>query len=114
MGALLPSSVLMRTQPTRNPGQHTRTMLSSMVQKWDYNRLRCIDLETCSALTLFSRTAHVNGFAWNAESDQLVYVLQRTPGYMDPALIHGVSFGRLPWNVRQRYLFALSLVLSVI
>ena len=73
--------------------------------QWDYNRLRCIHLETRSTLTIFGRAAHVNEFAWNAQSDQLVYVLQKTPGFRDPALIHGVSFRQfsLKRNTHQKF-----------
>ena len=62
---------------------------------WDYNRLRCAHLQTRTISTLFGKAAHVNEFVWNAKSDQLVYVSQRTPEYQNPAVEHGVSFGRL-------------------
>ena len=62
---------------------------------WDYNRLRCADLQTRTTRTLFEKSVHVNEFVWNRKSDQLIYVSQRTPGFKNPAVEHGVSFGRL-------------------
>ncbi|KAL8895279.1 MAG: hypothetical protein Q9207_008231, partial [Kuettlingeria erythrocarpa] len=62
---------------------------------WDYNRLRCANLQTRTTITLFEEAVHVNEFVWNAKSDQLIYASQRTPQFKNPALEHGVSFGRL-------------------
>ncbi|KAG6997905.1 hypothetical protein G7Y79_00037g074230 [Physcia stellaris] len=62
---------------------------------WDFNRLRCAHLHTRTIMTLFEKAVHVNEFVWNAKSDQLIYASQRTPELKDPALEHGVSFGRL-------------------
>ena len=62
---------------------------------WDYNRLRCAHLQTRSVLTLFEKAVHVNEFVWNAKSDQLIYTSQKTPGFKNPAVEHGVSFGRV-------------------
>ena len=74
--------------------------------KCDYNRLRCIHLEASSIPTLYDQTAHVTEFAWNANSNQLVYVLQETPRYLDPALDHGVSFGQVSLTCKtHKYLF---------
>ena len=62
---------------------------------WDYNRLRCAHLHTRTTLILFEKDVHVTEFVWNAKSDQLIYASQRTPEFKNPAVEHGVSFGRL-------------------
>ncbi|KAI4250181.1 MAG: hypothetical protein L6R40_000353 [Gallowayella cf. fulva] len=62
---------------------------------WDYNRLRCANLQTRTTLILFEEAVHVNEFVWDTKSDQLIYVSQRTPQFKNPALEYGDSFGRL-------------------
>ena len=62
--------------------------------KWNYNRLRSINLETHTTLTLFKKPFHVNEFAWNSNSDQFFYVLQPTPEY-NSALYQGVTLEKL-------------------
>ena len=62
---------------------------------WDYNRLRRIDLETLTTLPLFEKASHVNEFAWNLHSDQIVYVLQPTPEYKSSALYQGVTLEKV-------------------
>ena len=51
-------------------------------------------------MTLINRIAHVIEFAWNAKSDNLVYVLQGTPGYSDRALIHGVCYWQISLDTK--------------
>ncbi len=62
---------------------------------WDYNRLRCTNLEYRTALTLFTKPSHVNNFAWNHLSDQIFYVLQPTPEYKSSALYQGVALEKV-------------------
>ena len=81
--------------------------------KWDFNRLRCIDLGTKTTLTLFKKASHVSEFAWNVHSDQTLYILQPTPEYKSSALYQGVALEKVSLeNVSQR-VFAPSLAPSI-
>ena len=63
--------------------------------KWDFNRLRCIDLGTKITLTLFKKASHVSELAWNVHSDQILYVLQPTPENKSSALYQGVALEKV-------------------
>ena len=62
---------------------------------WDFNRLRCLDLETNTTRTLFRRPSHVNEFEWSPDSDEILYVLQPTPEYKSSALYEGVILEKI-------------------
>ena len=61
-------------------------------QDWDFNRLRILDAETHTVQIVVNKPAHVLEFAWNVDSDQLVYVTQKTTEPKNSALYNGVTF----------------------
>jgi len=53
-------------------------------ENWQFNRLRCIAVDSKQITTLVSKQCHVCEFVWSPDSKMIVYGTQRTPEIQSP------------------------------
>ena len=59
--------------------------------KWEYNRLRYLDIKTGQVTVLYKESRHVHNFAWSKDSRYIACITHDTPA-RDSSLYHGSAF----------------------
>ena len=63
-------------------------------ENWEHDRLRIVHVATREVRTLSDGKAHVSEYTWNSESNEIVYITQKTPEMNSPGY-DGVTFERV-------------------